>query len=384
MRATTKGERADSITRSHRPDHAESAAPSIWWWAFGYFACYVPYTALTKMLSKPLIATGRGPVSSLEILPPMVMASVVTSVAFLLATGWWRRAGRRRLFGRSVPAPGLLTLLSGLCSAGIIVTTTLAYTFSGISLVLVGLLMRGGVLVIAPIVDRITGRRVRWFSWVALGLSMMSLVAAFVSSRDDARMPVIAAIDIACYLGCYFSRLTLMSRKAKADDATNLRYFVEEQLVSSPALLLALVLATLFVGGAPGQALAAGFTTFFGRPVWLLGLAVGVMSQGTGIFGGLIFLNHRENTFCVPVNRASSVLAVIVASIALSWAYGSAWPHREEWIAAGLILSALAVLTIAPLRAKPATAARATEPSGAEPLAPQALSSRSRPLRTSG
>jgi hypothetical protein len=349
-----------------------STAPSIWWWAFGYFACYVPYTALTKMLSKPLIATGRGPVSSLEILPPSVMASVVTSVAFLLATGWWRRAGRRQLFGRSVPAPGRLTLLSGLCSAGIIVTTTLAYTFSGISLVLVGLLMRGGVLVIAPIVDRITGRHVRWFSWVALALSMMSLLAAFVSSRGDARMPVVAAIDIAFYLGCYFSRLTLMSRQAKADDDTNLRYFVEEQLVAAPALLVALVIATLLVGGESGQALAAGFTTFFDRPVWLLGLAVGVMSQGTGIFGGLIFLNHRENTFCVPVNRASSVLAVIVASVVLSWAYGSAWPQREEWIAAGLILSALAVLTIAPRVAKPAAGAVAAKPLARESLAPPA------------
>jgi drug/metabolite transporter (DMT)-like permease len=328
------------------------SAPSIWWWAFGYFACYVPYAALTKVLSKPLVVTGEGPVGSLELLPPSVMASVATMIAFLIGTGWWRRAGRRTVLGRSLPLPGRLTLLSGLCSAGIIATTTLAYTFSGVSLVLAALLMRGGVLVIAPIVDGITGRRVRWFSWIALGLSLLSLFAAFASSWDDARMPTIAAIDIACYLGCYFARLTLMSRQAKADHHTNLRYFVEENMVSAPALLLVLIIATLTMDGAPGQALQSGFTTFFDRPVWLLGLLIGVLSQGTGVFGGLIFLDQRENSFCVPVNRASSVLAVLAASLILAWRYGAKWPSGEEWIGVALILAALVVLTIAPTRAK--------------------------------
>ena len=80
-------------------------APSIWWWAFGYFACYVPYTALTKLLSssKGLIETGGTPVGSIEILPPSVMAAVATLIVFLLATDWWRKAGRRQVFGLRLP-----------------------------------------------------------------------------------------------------------------------------------------------------------------------------------------------------------------------------------------------------------------------------------------
>ena len=41
---------------------------SIWWWAFGYFAAYIPYTVLTKLLtsSKGLIDTGHGPVGSFD------------------------------------------------------------------------------------------------------------------------------------------------------------------------------------------------------------------------------------------------------------------------------------------------------------------------------
>lgn len=322
-----------------------AAAPSIWWWAFGYFACYVPYSALTKLLTSGLIGTGTQ-VRGLELLPPSAIASVLTMAIFLIATGWWRRAGRRRLLGLELPFPGRWTLLSGLCSSGIIATTTLAYTFSGVSLVLVALIMRGGVLALAPLVDRLTGRRIRATSWVALGLSLAALVLALGTPNGDGRMPLVAAIDLALYLACYFARLLAMSRQAKADHDVNLRYFVEEGLVSAPALLAAVALGALWLGGAAGDQLAAGFTSFFARPGWPLGLAIGVLSQGTGIFGGLIFLDAREASFCVPVNRASSVLAVLLASLLLTAAYGTAAPHPSEWLGAGILLAALAVLAL--------------------------------------
>ena len=54
------------------------------------------------------------------------------------------------------------------------------------------LLMRGGLLVMAPLVDALSGRRVRWFSWVAFLLSLGALFVAFgkdlrwVDVRQDA------------------------------------------------------------------------------------------------------------------------------------------------------------------------------------------------------
>ena len=53
---------------------------------------------------------------------------------------------------------------------------------------------------------------------------------------------------------------------------------------------------------------------------------IGVLSQGTGIFGGLILLDRRENTFCVPVNRASSILAGVLASLSLAFFFGHRAP----------------------------------------------------------
>lgn len=324
-------------------------AISIWWWAFGYFACYVPYAALTKMLSRPLIDTGDTAVGGIELLPPSVMASLATVVLFLGCTGWWRRAGRRTIAGRQVPWPSRWTALSGLCSSGIIATTTLAYTFDGVSIIFIMLLLRGGVLVMAPLVDLFSRRHVRWFSWVALALSIASLLVATLGGGDGfgGTMTLLAAIDVACYLGFYFVRLSLMSHQAKSPDPdTNLRYFVEEQLVSVPALLTVLALGALLIGGDTGDQLRDGFTTFWDRPVVLHALAVGALSQGTGIFGGLILLDTRENTFSIPVNRASSILAGVASSALLAAAYDYGAVPIHELLGAAIIIAAIGFLTL--------------------------------------
>lgn len=336
---------------------ASSRGPSLWWWAFGYFACYAPYSALTRLMSSDRLVPSSAPLRGLELLPSTAISSVATMLVFLFATGWWRHARRWQVLGLRIPMPRRATAISGLCSTGIIATTTLAYSFSGVSLVLVALLMRGGVLVLAPLVDRLTGRRVRSASWIALGLSLAASLVVVSSAWGNAWMPVMVVIDLTLYLACYFARLTLMSHQAKSDRETNLRYFVEELMISSTALLVAVAVGAAALGGSAGRDLAAGFTTFFDRPVALLGLAVGVLSQGTGIFGGLVFLDQRETSFCVPVNRASSVLAVLAASMVLTATFGFPPPHLQEWLAAGLLLLALAVLALPRRSATPSPTA---------------------------
>ena len=84
-------------------------------------------------------------------------------------------------------------------------------------------------------------------------------------------------------------------------------------------------------------------------------LLVGLLSQGTGIFGGLILLDKRENTYCVPVNRSSSILAGVVASFSLAAWLGMAAPSAYELAGAGLVVAAILVLTIPPMLAKRAS-----------------------------
>ncbi len=323
---------------------------NIWLAAFGYFACYAPYSALAKALSSP---GGHVPgvfdvVSGVAILPVSTLASFFGMALFLWGTGWWRSATRHRVGRFDLPVPTRYTTLSGICTALILLTTTLAYTFDGVSIVFVMLLMRGGVLVMAPLIDSLSGRTVRWFSWVALLLSLAALVVAF-AERAGYELTFACGANVVVYLLSYFVRLQFMSRLAKSKtEGDNRRFFVEEQIVATPVALLLLV-ALLFVGPeAIAAPLREGFRGLDLGPALLWGLVVGVLSQGTGIFGGLILLDGRENTFCVPVNRASSILAGVVAAYLLVTLGGSHPPSGMELFGAGLVISAILVLTLGP------------------------------------
>lgn len=322
----------------------------IWAFAFGYFAAYVPYSALTKALSRGLL--DGVPVGGLSLLPLSVAASVVGMFLFLTAMRWWRFATHSEVLGVRVPHPSRWTFLSGLCTAGIVATTTLAYTFEGVSIVFAMLLMRGGVLIIAPIVDTLTGRKSRWFSWAGLALSLSALVVAFAEDGGFA-ISLLATIDIAIYLASYFVRLRFMSRLAKSDDDdVTKRFFVEEQMVATPVVLALLVVLTLVGPPDVREPLRYGFGGLLSSSQAPLVALVGVLSQFTGIFGGLILLDRRENTYCVPVNRSSSILAGVVASFSLTLLFDKPPPSAYQLTGAGLIIGAILFLTIPPLLAR--------------------------------
>jgi protein-tyrosine-phosphatase len=211
--------------------------------------------------------------------------------------------------------------------------------------VLVLVMLRGGVLIIAPLVDAIVGRRVRWFSWTAM---LTSLLAVFVVLGDAAnyKLSFAAIVTIAAYLTAYFIKLQLMSRLAKTDDKpATLRYFVEEQMIASPLLLLVL---TLLAAVGPVDALGGfrtGFTTFLWSTDALFAVLVGLFYAGLCVCTTLIFLDRRENTFCVPMHCGSSMLAGLVAAYALSIAFRQSSPSESELTSAGLIVVAIAVLS---------------------------------------
>lgn len=325
---------------------------SIWFFAFGYFASYVPYSALTKAVSSGQI--GGTPVSGVELLPVSALASLVGMFMFISAMRWWRYASTVRLGSLQLPRPTRYTFLSGVCTAGVIATTTLAYTFDGVSIVFMMLLMRGGVLILAPIVDALAGRKVQWFSTVGLVLSINALLVAFLEEKHAGfGLTWLALVDVLLYLGAYFVRLRFMTRLAKSDDvAQRTRYFVEEQMVATPVLVCLLAIGALIGQGRFLGDLRAGFTTFFDRPVVLEGILIGLFSQGTGIFGGLVLLDKRENSYSVPVNRCASVLAGIVASYVIMLWLGGAGPSGHELMGAFLIVQAILFLTLPLLLAK--------------------------------
>lgn len=326
---------------------------TIWFFAFGYFASYVPYSYLIKTMSKGILPGLNGQsLAGFSLLPVSVMASAAGMIIFIAAMGWWKYATHSKVFGFNLPHPTKWTFLSGLCTAMIIGTTTLAYTFEGVSIVFAMLLMRGGVLIIAPIVDAVSKRHVRWFSWIGLFLALAALLVS-LADTDGYSLPLLCAFDIAVYLASYFIRLRFMSRLAKSEDENaNRRYFVEEQLVAAPILVVILAIAAVIGSGEIMQTIRTGFTEPWGQPYLIFIILAGIFSQGTGIFGSLIFLDKRENTFCVPVNRSSSILAGVVASYSLMIFLNQHAPRTSQLIGAGIIIGAILFLTIPPAMEK--------------------------------
>lgn len=321
----------------------------------GYFLSYIPYTMLTKMATKGLFggmaeAGYKNGFQSFEIQPVVVLGSFLSMYVFITLIGWWKYATQVKIFSISLPRPQWFTFISGLCTAGQIITTTLAYTYNE-SIVFMMLLMRGGVLIMAPVVDLMVKKRKRkiyWPSWIAAGLSLGAVIAAF-AGKADATVTAAALIDAAIYLFVYFFRFIFMSGWAKSDDESEKkRFFVEEQLVANPLLFFSL-LTVGFIGSGmgansiPGQLWTGISTIPFSGYFWPLFFA-GVFSYGAGLFGTLIYLDKRENTFCVPANRVSSVIAGVIATYWLWKFYYQRGVAPYEWIGVGIVSVAIIFL----------------------------------------
>ena len=317
----------------------------IWALGLGFYVFYTPYSGLTKALSSGLLAGTNGPVKGTVLLPISAIATVIGMLGFITVMRWWKYAGRREFFGVQVPFPRRLTFLSGVCMATIMGTTTLAFTFGGLSIVLVLVLLRGGTLIIAPTVDRIVGRRVRWFSWTAMFVSLGAVLVA-LSDAANYVLTIAAIVDVAAYLTAYFFKLQFMSRLAKSDQRSEtLRYFVEEQMVASPLLVIALVVMAFIGAGEVMLGFREGLTTFATTPGAFFAALVGLFYAALCICTTLIFLDRRENTFCMPMHCGSSMLSGFTATAILAYFYGQTSPTAAQNISAGLIIVALGFLS---------------------------------------
>jgi protein-tyrosine-phosphatase len=317
----------------------------IWALGFGYFVFYTPYSALTKAISNGLLSADSKPVPGPQLLPVSVMTTVVTMFLIITVAGWWKYAGRRQFFGRSIPFPNRWTFLSGLCIAVIIGTTTLAFSFGGISIIFVLVLLRGGILILGPIVDISLKRRVRWFSWAAMVTSLLS-VLVILADVSNYTLTLFAILVVAAYLLAYFFRLRFMTSLAKTDDQdVTLRYFVEEQIVATPILLIVLAVLAIIGTGDILMGFRQGFSILFRSDIVIPTMLVGVSYAALCVCTTLIFLDRRENTFCVPMHCGSSMLSGIAATSILTVLYNQAPSSTAQLASAGLIVVALLFLS---------------------------------------
>lgn len=299
------------------------------WLTFGYFISYVPYAMLVKALASGATPLSGKPVNGFELLPAAALGQLVVMPVFVALSGWWRHMRRGGIGGRRIPVAGRETLAAGFFASLIIGTTTMNYTFSGISILFMLLLMRGGVLVVSPLVDKARKRRVAASSWVGLCLSLIAVSVA-LGDVNSYHLTLTAVLSVLIYLVGYMGRFDIMSRVAKSGVlATDRRFFVEEH-VAAP-VWLTLLLAAGALAGQPQ--LRAGFTTFLGTPVALAAAGIGVAYEVLFVFASLIYLDRREYTWGVPAWAFSSLMSGLAASFSLAWVAGLQAPGDAQLLA---------------------------------------------------
>ncbi len=313
-----------------------------------YFLSYIPNILLTRLATSS-VATDRGrPLTGLETLPVSLTVNLLLTYAFIWLSGWHRDAHGVNFGGARLPVPTRYTALSGLGTALVLFTVPLSFTFTDVSIPFIQLLMRGDILLIAPLVDLMFGRRVRWWSWTALVIVGVALTLV-VGQRGGFHLPPLAIATVVLYTIGYFLRLAVMTRISKSgDDASVRRYFVEEKLIALPMSIVALAAVSWVGFGAQADELAWGFTRAWGDPVFLLLAGGGFTLTIISVFAAIILLNPRENSYCVPLERSSSLLAGLAAAFVLHWAWGQPSPTHMELVGAALLLAAILLLTFAP------------------------------------
>ncbi|RKT54584.1 hypothetical protein [Saccharothrix australiensis] len=314
-------------------DHGKPQAVMVL--AIGYFLWYTPYAALTKALSAGLLPVDAAEAGGVALLPAAAIGTLLGVGAYLAVSGRWRDVP----IGRGDWSGGLL--FAGFCTAVIMATTTLNFTFAGISVLLMLLVMRGGVLILSPLVDAFRRRPVSRDSWIALALSLIAVCVA-LGDVNGYHLTLGAVLSVGLYLAGYAGRFEVMSRVAKTDVGTvDRRYFAGEAL--GAACWQVALCAVLAVAGPLAGGLRAGFGLLF-TPTGAVAVVIGLLYAALFTFGTRIYLDPREYTWCVPVNRGASLLAGIVASYLLTALAGPAAPGPAQLVATAMVLLAIAVL----------------------------------------
>ncbi len=323
---------------------------------FMYFVSYLPNIILTKLAtSMPRADLGR-PLTGLETLPSTLIMNMVLTYLFIWLSGWHRHAHGHQLGPVRVPVPTRYTFLSGIGTALVLFTVPLSFTLTDVSIPFIQLLMRGDILIIAPLVDLMFKRRVRWWSWTALVIVALALTLV-VKQRGGFHLSALAIATVVLYTIGYFLRLAVMTRIAKRGDPDMVRqYFVEEKVIALPMSILALAALSLAGFGTQSGELTFGFIEVWTDPVFWPLAGAAVTLTIVSVFAAIILLDPHENSYCVPLERSTSLVAGLSAAFILYWIWDMPRPTGTEVLGSALLIGAIVLLTVAPkLQREPAT-----------------------------
>ncbi len=317
-----------------------------------YLLIYAPYVVLTRLVTQmPVGKLGRH-LTGTETLPATFIISLILTFSFIWLSGWHKKATGVQLAAIRLPVPTIYTFLSGVGTALVLFTVPLSFTIDGVSIPFIQLLMRGDILIVAPLVDLMFRRKVRWWSWLALVVVLIALIIV-VKDRGNLNLPPIAILTVVLYTVGFFIRLAVMTKVSKTgDDDSIQRYFVEEKIVAMPfAIIFLALIAAAGIGNQANQLIVGFFEVWTDPIIFTLALSA-VLMTAIAILSLVILLDARENSYCVPLERSASILAGVIGAYLLALGWGLPKPSSAELLGAGLLIAAIILLSFAPRLAK--------------------------------
>jgi hypothetical protein len=335
----------------------------------GYFGAYV----LTGVLVKYFTGIRNPALSDMAYLVNNTLGGSLFALAVVSFAGWYRLRsnGHRRIGPFSVPAEILYIIPSGICTAVIIPTTTLMYTLP-MSVMVAMVIMRGSIIVISRAVDAVQIRQgilvkevyaeENWavaFALLAvatnvllgpiasaLGFAMPSLDGAF----DFVESPF-ALVIMGLYITAYAIRIYVMNyfknTRAKGVPLDNKGFFAIEQVAATVSMVV-IVAIFLASGSDDPRVVELGRAVRDPDPI---AIASGIPYGAVAFFSVFIFMfAGRTATFAGLVNRLTSLLGGVAATLLLAVLYDLKWPSLQDWISVVFIGVAVGFLARAERR----------------------------------
>jgi len=332
-----------------------------------YYAFYVVTGVAVKYFRGPA-AAGYPGLGEIEYMVYSTAGGTAICLAVVLAARWRLKSSRSLRVGPlTFPAELLYIVPSGICTAVVIPTTTLLYTFP-IPVMVAMVIMRGAVIVISRLVDAIQirqgilRRRVYWEEDAAVGFALAAVASNLFWGNQQTGFSILrsvpALVTLGSYVVAYFIRIYIMNyyknTRPPGTPLDNKGFFALEQISAAVALALAAALAfhatRLFDTSAP-QLVELHHAISSPPPTWLAAVLSGTAFGAVAFFSVFIFMfKGRTATFAGLVNRLTSLIAGTTASL-LSWLlFGGRLPTLQDWISLGFILVAVAFLSRAERR----------------------------------
>lgn len=351
-------------------------------YSFLYFAMYVIYTMLAKLMEK--IYGVSGTVFTVY----NTMGGMLICLLVVIIRKWYRFKSSTyiRLLGIDMPKEFLYIIPSGICTAIIIPTTTLMYTLP-ISVMVAMIIMRASIIIISRVIDQIQiwqgilKKRVYWEENLGALFAILALsVQLFIRIKTGDGFLSIESIEffkvrpgefdfirnktamtiLAFYITAYSIRLYIMNyyknTRPKGAVYDTKGFFAIEQIASTLTIIIAgflyYKLATIDTT-IPNYAKSFAFqykSAFDNVPQrWYMIVLSGVPFGVAAFFSVFLFMfKGRTATFAGLVNRITSLIAGTTSTILIYLFFshmGFKKPKNEDWVALILVFIAIYFLS---------------------------------------